>query len=130
MNKLTAGNIVHLVASVVALALVPYFTIAQAPFVTCGYDKMCEFADLFTVINRIIEWIIIISASVAAIMFAYAGFLYLTAAGNTGQISKAHGIFKNVAVGFVIILIAWLFIQALLKTLGVDDSLIKRLFSF
>jgi hypothetical protein len=54
---------------------------------------------------------------VAVISFSYAGFLYLTSQGNPGQISKAHGIFKTTAIGFLIVLSAWLIVYAITGSL-------------
>jgi len=52
----------------------------------------------------------------------YAGYLYLTAVGDTGQISKAHGLFKNAIIGFIIILVAWLLVDFILTALLPDPE--------
>jgi hypothetical protein len=68
----------------------------------------CNFAALIDMINRVINYLIIIATALSAIAFAYAGWLYLTAGDNSGQVSKARTIFMDVAIGFVIILSGWL----------------------
>ena len=80
----------------------------------------CTFNSLVQLVDNIIDFIITISVSVSAIMFAYAGFLYLS--GNPGKIKQAHGIFKNVAIGLIFILGAWLIVKAILTGLGAEGS--------
>jgi hypothetical protein len=55
-------------------------------------------------------------------MFAYAGYLYLTAMGNSGQISKAHTVFLDAIIGFIIMLSAWLFVDFILTALLKGDN--------
>jgi len=59
----------------------------------------------------------LLAVAIAAIAFAYAGLLYMTAAGNTGNVSRAHGIFIDVVVGIIITLIAYLIINMFLTVL-------------
>lgn len=80
-------------------------------------NKTCDFNAFLETANKLIEMIIYLAASGAALLFAYAGFLYITAQGETGKISAAHAIFKNVAVGFIVILLAWLFVKLILDIL-------------
>jgi hypothetical protein len=68
----------------------------------------CNFAALIDLINRIINYLIVVATALSAIAFAYVGWLYLTAGDNTGQVTKARTIFMDVAIGFVIILSGWL----------------------
>lgn len=83
--------------------------------------KECGFVDLIQLIENFIDILILIAVPLAVILFAYAGFLYITAAGNTNQIERAHTIFKNVFIGFVIILAAWLVVNAIVTSLVGDD---------
>ena len=90
------------------------------PLVPCGRtgQAACNFNGLVQLASNIIDFIIYMSVSVSAIMFAYAGFLYITAQGETGKISTAHSIFKNVGLGLVFVLGAWLIVKAVLTGLG------------
>lgn len=113
---LPVGIFLFLLISIPSMAL-------SAALVPCGLSpgagvnveqtKPCEFKHAIQIIQNIINFIIIIAAPIAAIMFAYAGWLYLSAMGDTGQISKAHNVFWTVLVGFVIILSAWLIVKAI-----------------
>jgi hypothetical protein len=105
--------------------IVPVFTLAQDGggnesrtfnFIPCkGPD--CTFCDLVTLINTLIRFFIYISVPLAVISFIYAGFLYMTAQGNPGQITKAHGFFTKTLWGFVIILSAWLIVYTITNAL-------------
>ena len=50
-------------------------------------------------------------------LFAYAGWKYMTAGGNIGKATQARDIFTNVAIGLVIILAGWLVVDTVMKTL-------------
>jgi len=67
------------------------------------------------------KFLIFISIPIATLLFSYAGFLYVTAGGNTGKIQKAHDIFKDVAVGFLIVLSAWLIVNTIVSPLISDN---------
>jgi hypothetical protein len=82
----------------------------------CGEKPgKCGFEELIQVVNALLEWAMLGLASTATIMFVYAGFLYMSAQGDTNQLKRAHGIFRVVLIGFVIILLAYLLVQEFLK---------------
>jgi len=81
----------------------------------------CNFDKLITLVQNIINFLLLIAAPIAAVMFAYAGWLYLSAAGNQGQVEKAHKIFTAVFMGIVLALIAWLIINVISTTLLKPD---------
>lgn len=84
-------------------------------------DEMCDFQDLMSLIQELINWLIGILTLVATLLFMYAGFLYLTAGGDGGQVDTAKTIFQNVAGGFVIVLLAFTLIATLVNLLTRDD---------
>ncbi len=83
-----------------------------------GDTSSCGPCEFFRTIQRIINFLILVSVLLASIMFTYAGFLYLTSSTNPGNISKAKGIFWNVLFGFVAVLGAWIVINTVLNTLA------------
>lgn len=85
-------------------------------------NEACTYNDLIALVNGLITYIVQIGTGIAALLFAYAGFLYLTAGGNKGKARKAKTIFKNVIYGFIIILAAWLVVNTILAALGVGDA--------
>lgn len=82
-----------------------------------GVKDICGLCDLVTLANNAINLGIFLAVFFAACLFAYAGWLYMTARGESGQIKQAHGIFADVAIGFVIILAAWLVVDTLMHIL-------------
>ncbi|HEY4487034.1 MAG TPA: hypothetical protein VJB70_04895 [Candidatus Paceibacterota bacterium] len=106
------------------IVLVPSIVFAQniltEGIVPCGDDgePSCDFGQLIQLVQNLITFALIIAAPLAAIMFAYAGFLYLTAAGETGKISKAHSVFMTVFWGIVIVLAAWLIVNTIFEAVA------------
>lgn len=79
----------------------------------------CDFTDIIALINNVINFLIFkLAVPLAAISFAIAGVMILTAGGNTGQVEKAKDIFWNVFWGLIIALSAWLVVTAILVALG------------
>lgn len=112
----------HIAVSAIVFVIfaLPLFVSAQpAGLVKCTGWENCKFGTLIETIRAVIDWILTISAVIGGVLFAYAGFLYATSAGNTGQISKAHGIFGNVLVGITIAFAAWLIIKSILDAIGI-----------
>jgi hypothetical protein len=122
----------------------PMFAFGQAPgpvgtpdegLIPCGNTKVdntvsdpCTFGDLITLAQTVINFLIFkIAAPLAAVMFIWAGFLYLTAAGNEGQVKKAHELFWAVFIGLVIALAAWLMVSLVLRFFLGDTSIFNFL---
>lgn len=117
--------------------LMPIPAIAQSPssIIPCGFDlngdtvirdtpsawsasphEECYFEDFIILAQKFIDFLIFkIAAPLAAVMFAYAGFLYVTNRGNEGQVKQAHDIFLYVFWGFVVALGAWITVNFILE---------------
>lgn len=95
---------------------------ASTGLIPCGYfGKACQFSDLVQLAQNVISFLLTISIVIATILIAYAGYLYLTSAGNSGQVEKATKIFTNIVVGFIIALAAFLIVHTILSSL-IDSS--------
>ena len=97
--------------------------VVDAQIVKCSGSD-CDWKSLIGLAQNILNFIVTLSISVAAIMFAYAGWLYFSDGGNSQKISQAHGIFASVVIGLVIVLVAWLVVNTLLDVLtgqGLDQ---------
>ena len=84
--------------------------------IPCGGSGQpaCTFNHLIQLIQNIINFLIVsIAIPLAMILFAYAGWLYMSAGGDSGKISQGHQIFRNVIFGLVLALAAWLIINTL-----------------
>lgn len=84
----------------------------------CGW----RWLELITLANNLISAGIYFSVLVAVVAFIFAGFKYLTAGGNEGQIKQAHTIFRNVALGLIIVLAAWLIVHTIIIGLVPTDK--------
>ncbi len=102
--------------------------VPEGSLVPCGFDldgngivqgdEACGFEDLIIIAQNVIKFLIFnLAAPIAAIMFAYAGFLYITNGGNESQIKQAHDIFLYVFIGLVVALSAWLVVNFILSFL-------------
>ncbi|HYD91225.1 MAG TPA: hypothetical protein VEA37_07015, partial [Flavobacterium sp.] len=83
----------------------------------------CDFNAFMRLINDVINFLLIYMAlPIMAIMFAYAGFLLVTAGGEAAHAkTKAKKIFFNAILGFIIAAGAWLFVKIPLFFIGYKD---------
>lgn len=78
----------------------------------------CTFSSLITLISNVLQFMLFLAAFVATLLFAYAGFQYVFAAGDQGKIKKAHQIFWTTFIGLVFMASAWLIVKLIVDTLG------------
>ena len=123
--------------SILTLVIMPAFSLAQKAdpgtgLIPCGNEfkgpngeltgdipHPCTFTDFMTLVNKVIKFALFdMVVPIAAIMFAYAGFLLVTSGGSSEARTKAKTIFTNVALGLIIAVAAWLIIRTILLTLG------------
>ena len=80
--------------------------------------NQCTFEKLITLIQNVLNFLIYdIATPIAAIMFAVAGYFYLTAGDNEAKVKRAHDIFVSVMWGFGIMLIAWALVNFIFNLL-------------
>lgn len=106
--------------------LVPLSVLAQqnpqGDFIPCGLYKNgeldeCDFADLLTLVNNVLNWLVMISFSAAIITFSWAGFTLLTSGGNPVKKDQAKKMLWSVVKGFTIILAARLIVYTITNIL-------------
>lgn len=106
--------------------IIPVLTYAEIIPSNCGnlvggkLDRECGYYDLLTLINNIIDWIIKISIPVAAGVFAWAGFTYMTT-GISDQKAAAKSMLWKVFWGFAAILSAWIIVTTITNALLSKD---------
>lgn len=88
-------------------------------------DNPCGFNDVIELARRLIVGWIMGGVTIAALGFAYAGFLYITAMGSEEKISHAHMIFVKTFWGFVFMLSAWLIAKTMESVFLSDDMKAK-----
>ncbi|MFA6797252.1 MAG: Ser-Thr-rich GPI-anchored membrane family protein [Candidatus Paceibacterota bacterium] len=91
--------------------------------ITCdGSDKNpCNFNALIGIINNAINWFVGISASIAALTFAYAGAQILFHPDNPAKIEEGKKMLWKTVLGLLIILCSWLVIYTIINTLVPKD---------
>ena len=68
-------------------------------------------------IKKILAFILAVGMPIAALFLAYAGFMFITARGNTTKITAARTNLINVFLGLFIFIGAWLLGQVIANTL-------------
>lgn len=112
--RFTRSSAVKILA-VVVLTL-PSLAFGQNRLVSCnGLD--CTWCSMVQMVQNLINFAIFLGTMCAALLFMWAGFLYITNGGSSENISKAKRIFKAIIVGFVAILAGWLVVDTLMKAL-------------
>ncbi len=100
------------------LLMVPFIGYAQEEGLVPCDGPDCGFYDFIQLAKNIINFLMFtVAVPVATLLFMWAGFKYLTAGDDMGQVKKAHGIFVNVFTGLLIALGAWLVVNLLTTTL-------------
>ncbi len=98
--------------------------VKQAMFPCDGPE--CTFQNLVTAAQEFSAKLVQIGLIVAPLIFAYAGYLYIMSGleGNAGKRKTATGIFKNVAIGIIIMMLAWVLVNTILNALvcGVSNG--------
>jgi|AntRauTorcE11898_2_1112593.scaffolds.fasta_scaffold09650_3 hypothetical protein len=105
---------------------IPVVVFAQETkgLVPCGRDGQaeCQTCHVVQLVSGVNAWLVGILSIAAAIMFMIAGFKLVTANGNPGVLQDAKGMIVNVAIGFVIVLAAWLLLDLFMKSLLSDSE--------
>jgi hypothetical protein len=78
--------------------------------------------DLVGTIQGMVNYLLGFCAIVAVLYGVYGGFLYLTSGGNDEQTKKAKTIFKQVAIGMLIIFLSYSVVEFLQSILNSSAS--------
>ncbi len=78
--------------------------------------KQSSITDLITIIIK--EILMPIGAVIAVLMIMYAGFMYVTAQGNSTKITEATKALKYAVIGSAILIGAWTISEAIRATVG------------
>lgn len=107
------------------LLLTPFLLNAATSLVPCNGPD-CDLSKLVELGQNVINFLVVVSIALSAIAFAWAGFLYMTSAGDQGKVKKSHTIFIKVAIGLIIVLGAYLIVNLFvfgLMGVNVEDLL-------
>lgn len=74
--------------------------------------------DIGCVLQRIASFLFMIATPILTIMVLWAGFLFMTSAGNDQKIADARKVLFGAVIGFAIVLINWGFASIVSEILG------------
>lgn len=121
MKKITKSLIF---ISIFLILIMPALSLADG-LVPCDNNIIpCDFDQLMNLVNTVIHFILFYMViPIAAIMFAYAGFLLVTAGGEVASArTKAKNIFTNALIGLILAVACWLIISTILSILGYEGA--------
>jgi Type IV secretion system pilin len=83
-----------------------------------GAVPICQACNAIQLVDNLLRFFISLAVMIAALMFSYAGYLYVSASSNKQNIDSAKKIFTNVFIGLILVLAAYLIIDLGLKVLS------------
>lgn len=87
--------------------------------VTGDYSNPCGFDSLMAMINKLIDFVTLqLATPLFAVIFIFAGVLYLSAGAKPDNKTKAKKIIFNSLKGFGLVLASWVIVKTILLTLG------------
>jgi hypothetical protein len=72
-----------------------------------GIGSGSELGNLSSVIAAALRFILSLLGTLMLGYMVYAGYLWMTAQGDEGEITKAKGIMINTVIGFLVVVSAW-----------------------
>lgn len=89
---------------------------------SCPAGAPLSFGATLQLIQNLMNGAVALTGLILIFVIVYAGALFMSSAANAEGISKAKTTFQNAAIGFIIVIAAWLAIDAFMKVLYVGDS--------
>lgn len=84
-----------------------------------NFAQPCDFSYVILLLNNIIKFLLFaVATPLAALGLIYAGFGLLTSGGSSEAKTKAKSIIKNIIIGYVVALAAWLIVNTIFNTFG------------
>jgi hypothetical protein len=80
----------------------------------------CDFNTLILTATHLVQWLFYVSVPIMVALFAYAGILYMTGIGK--NIDHAKNIFKYSAIGFTIMLIAFVAVSTVVGWIAPSNA--------
>jgi len=94
---------------------------AAEGLVTCTGGDECNFCSFVSMVNGLIEWLIIVAVTLTVLLLAFAGFRLVTSAGDAAGFEQAKKIFVSSIIGIMIMLAGWTIVDTVLKITAGGD---------
>ena len=109
-------------AQVLPDGLVPCGRSTNDPNTPEPENAPCTFCHFFVMLDRIIDWLIIVIAPIAALLFiVIGGFLILVSRGNPVMYQKGRNFIVWALIGVAVMLSAWVLVNTFLQTVRVTS---------
>ncbi len=98
------------------------------PLVPCGKstdtgdDATCRFKHVIILINNIINYLLVLMVPAIAGVCIYVGAMMIIKRGIPAELTKLKDRLKNIGIGVLVMLFAWILVATLLKALVRDES--------
>ena len=111
IGKLT---LLVLICFIFLFTVTPLVQAQQAGLVQCGNTGQvdCKIGDLVLVVLRLINLLFFLASFVAMIFIVWAAWSMITAGGNEEKITKAKTVFSEAIVGFFLVMVAFVLVDA------------------
>lgn len=105
--------------------IIPGETTDNSGIIKCGRpgQPMCKLCDLISGFNNIIQYLMKIAIGVALLAITIGGILYIISTGDSGLMEMAKSSIKNAAIGFALVLAAYLIVNTTIVYLGTEEDL-------
>ncbi len=100
----------------------PLFTLANG-LVPCGGigEQPCQSCDVVNLVNNVIQWLVVVLGTIAALVIIYAGVKLVISGGNQAAMEESKSMITNIIIGYIIVLSGWLLIDFGMKAL-IDEG--------
>lgn len=101
---------------------VPHFALARG-LVPCGGDgeSPCTISDIFVLIARVTNYLIMMAGIYAVFKIVGGGFWLIVSSGNEEQITQKKKWVADGVIGFVLVLMAFMFVNTVVNALLVNE---------
>lgn len=100
---------------------------AETGIVTCagpvaiGGLPACSLCTFLQMINRIVVFLVRdVTAPLAGLLFLVGGIMMVASGGSEDRFKKGKEMFKNTAIGVLIVLASWAIVNTLITTFGAN----------
>lgn len=103
------------------------------PVVPCGGPDQpeCTQCELFHLVRHVIDFLMIAATPIlATFFFIVAGVFLMLGGANPGMLSTGKSIFKNTFIGILIVMLAWLITNTIIRTLADPNALSGNWYEF
>jgi hypothetical protein len=96
----------HIYLLLASLVLIPQKALGFS-WIKCDNPPYCSFEDFWATFNLILSNMLKVGITFSVVVFVVAGWTYMTSAGNSGKVQKAHDMITKAVIGLVNMLTAF-----------------------